>query len=454
MFRIEASRQSSTYCDGMSRRSFLQIGIAGVGSASLADVLRAKNASERLGHAKKDTSVILIWLDGGPSHMDLWDMKPDAPAEYRGLWQPIGTNVSGLDISEFFPKKARNADKFSIVRSLCNNQTHHEPASRQMLTGRDNRGADNKRAKYPSIGSIATKVCGSRRPGIPPYISVPVASTIGHSPGYLGASYLGIQHDPFQTGGDPNLADFNIKNLTPPTGINVERLEDRAGLRKQFDNWHRQVDKSNTFAALDKFDKQAFDLVAGSTARKAFDISLESDRNRDRYGRNSWGQSTLLARRLVEAGSTFVTVHCGGWDSHWELEASMKSQAPQLDSLVSALFEDLADRGLLDQVMVVVGGEFGRTPFMNTGHDKGKPGRDHWGNTFSCLFGGGGVQGGQIVGASNERGEYVTDRLVKPSDFHATIYHALGVDPEIHLLDRAGRPVPAVVDGKVITELF
>ena len=160
MFRIEASRQSSTYCDGMSRRSFLQIGIAGVANASLADVLRAKNASERLGHAKKDTSVILIWLDGGPSHMDLWDMKPDAPAEYRGLWQPIGTNVSGLDISEFFPKKARNADKFSIVRSLCNNQTHHEPASRQMLTGRDNRGADNKRAKYPSIGSIATKVCG------------------------------------------------------------------------------------------------------------------------------------------------------------------------------------------------------------------------------------------------------------------------------------------------------
>ena len=454
MFRIEVSGKSSTYCDGVSRRSFLQVGVAGLASLSLADVLRAKNASEQLGHAKKDTSVILVWLDGGPSHMDLWDMKPDAPVEYRGLWHPIRTNVSGIEVSEFFPQKAKIADKFSIVRSLCNNQTHHEPASRQMLTGRTDAFPDGGQAKYPSIGSIATKVCGSRRKGIPPYVSVPVASTIGHVPGYLGASYLGIQHDPFQTGGDPSHADFKIKNVSPPSGITIQRLEDREGLRKGFDKWRREMDESDAYEAMDKFDQQAVELISGSTARKAFDISLEDESVRDRYGRNSVGQSALLARRLVEAGSTFVTVHCGGWDSHWNLEPSMNEKLPRLDTLVSALFEDLDARGLLDQVLVVVGGEFGRTPTMNVGHGKGRPGRDHWGNAFSCLFGGGGVQGGRIVGASDEHGEYVADQPVSPGDFHATIYHVLGVDPGIHMLDLSGRPIPAVVNGKVITELF
>ncbi len=454
MFRIEASGQTDSYCDGMSRRSFLQVGVAGMASLPLADVLRAKAASEDLGHAKKDTAVILVWLDGGASHMDLWDMKPDAPVEYRGLWWPIRTNVRGVEISEMLPQQAKVADKFSIVRSLCNNMTHHEPASRYMLTGRTDALRDGRQAKYPSIGSIATKVCGARRQGIPPYISVPVASTIGHVPGYLGASYLGGQHNPFQTGGDPNRADFEVKNLSPPPGMSIQRLEDRDGLRKKFDQWHRDMEASDAFEAMNRFDQQAFELVAGPTARKAFDISLEDESLRDRYGRNTWGQSALLARRLVEAGSTFVTVHFGGWDHHWNLEAGMNSHLPRLDTAVSALFEDLDARGLLDQVLVVVGGEFGRTPRVNNGHGKGAPGRDHWGPAFSCLMGGGGVHGGQILGATDKRGEYVTDRPVSPGDFQATIYHVLGVDSAINLLDLVGRPVPAVVDGQVIQELL
>ena len=454
MFRIEASGQTRTYCDGMSRRSFLQLGVAGMASLSLADVLRTKAASEALGHEKKDTSVILVWLDGGPSHMDLWDMKPDAPSEYSGLWRPIRTNVRGIEISEMLPHQAKVADKFTIVRSLCNNMTHHEPASRFMLTGHTDALSDGRSAKYPSIGSIATKVCGPRQEGVPPYVSVPVASTIGRNPGYLGASYLGGQHNPFQTGGDPNLADFQIKNITAPPGMSIQRLEDREGLRRKFDKWHRDLDETHAFDAMDQFDQQAFELTAGSAARKAFDLSLENPSVRDRYGRHTWGQSALLARRLVEAGSTFVTVHCGGWDHHWNLEAGLIDYLPKIDTTVSALYEDLDDRGLLDQVLVVVGGEFGRTPYMNNGHGKGKPGRDHWGKVFSCLMGGAGVQGGKILGASDDRGEFVADRPVSPGDFQATIYHVLGVDPEISTTDLTGRPVLSAVNGTVIRELF
>ena len=457
VFRIEVPQRPSRYCDGISRRSFLQLGIAGMATVSLAEVLRARDASRDLGHAQKVTSVILIWLDGGPSHMDLWDMKPEAPPEYRGLWRPIRTNVRGIEISEFFEKQAKIAGRFSIVRSLCNTgsgRTHHEPASRQMLTGRIDAVPNTRQAKYPSIGSIATRVCGSRRRGIPPYISIPVASTIGQIPGYLGASYLGRQHNPFQTGGDPNRTDFQIKNLAPPPSMTMRRLEDRQGLRKKFDQWHRTMDVSNAFEAMDRFDQEAFELISGSAARRAFDISLEDAGVRDRYGRNTWGQSTLLARRLVEAGSTFVTVHFGGWDNHIGLESSMKQKLPRVDAAVAALFEDLDVRGFRDQVLVVVAGEFGRTPRMNNGHGNGAPGRDHWGYAFSCILGGGGVRGGQIVGATDKRGEYVTGRKLTPDDLHATIYHVLGVDPGISFLDLSGRPIPAVADGTVIQELI
>ena len=461
MFRIETTGPSSRYCDGISRRSFLQLGVAGMASVSLADLLWAKEASASLGREKKNTSVILIWLEGGPPHIDMYDMKPDAPAEYRGIWRPMRTNVSGIEISELFPRQAKVADKFSIVRSLHHDHGGHLQGSRLILTGREDHLPLSEEAVYPSVGSIATKVLGSRRRGMPAYVGIPYAAA-GSRPGHFGASYLGLKHNPLDLGrdrgsGDPNRDDFKVENIQIADGMTVDRLENRQGLQKRFDRLRREMDTSGTFEAMDAFQYQAFDLVGGPAAQKAFDIGSEDPRLRERYGRNSWGQTALLARRLVEAGSTFVTCHFGGWDDHWDLEAAMNNQLPRLDMAVASLYEDLDARGLLDQVLVVVCGEFGRTPRMNNGRPggirKGTPGRDHWGNSMSCVMAGGGVKGGQIVGSTDRLGETPKDRPLTPSDIHATIYHVLGVDPHISFLDFTDRPIPAVESGKVIHEL-
>ena len=455
MLRIEAG-QSSKYCDGRSRRSFLQIGMAGLGGLSLPSILRAKEAS---GNAAKDTSVILIWLDGGPSQHDTYDPKPDAPRDYAGIWNPIATNVPGVDICEMFPKHAKIADKFSLLRSVHHNTGDHFTGGHWMLTGRGGVSGGMKDGKYPFFGSVATKVTGSRKSGMPANVAIPYAMSIGIRPGYFGGNYLGIEHDPFQTQGDANSAKFTVKNLSLPKKMTVDRLEDRRLLQAQFDQLRREVDRSGIINAVDRFDAQAFDLVAGKNARAAFDISQEDDSLRDRYGRNSWGQSVLLARRLVEAGSTFVSCHFGGWDSHWNHKERMESHLPKVDSAVYGLFTDLEERGLLEKVCVVVMGEFGRTPKMNDGGNggpplsKGTPGRDHWGNAMSVLIGGGGLRGGQVVGATNRLGEVPKDRPLRPGDLHHTIFEVLGVDPGIHFENHAGRPIPAIDHGEVITEL-
>jgi hypothetical protein len=237
----------------MTRRSFVQLGVAGMASVTLADVLRAKARSAALGQTPKDTSVILIWLDGGPSHMDLYDMKPEAPAEYRGIWRPIKTNVPGIEISELFPRQAKVADKFSIIRSLYHNTGDHFTAAHYMLTGRDGANGSDTAAKYPSIGSMLTRVLGPRREGMPAYVAVPHASSIGLNPGYFGANYLGAAHNPFQTGGDPNQKDFSVQNINLASGLTVDRLEDRRALLARFDQIERQVDASGAFDSLDQF---------------------------------------------------------------------------------------------------------------------------------------------------------------------------------------------------------
>lgn len=459
MFRVEAG-STRKYCDGLSRRSFVQVGVAGMASVGLADVLRAREESSAIGNSRKDTSVILLWLDGGPGHMDMYDMKPQAPAEYRGIWQPIRTNVPGIEITELFPRQAKVADKFSIVRSLHHDTGDHFTAGHYMLTSRGGPSGANTRGLYPSIGSIAAKMCGSRQPSIPPYIAVPHASSIGLRPGYFGANYLGLEHNPFESEGDPNSDKFQVNNLNLVNGLTIDRLEDRRSLLKTVDDARRVVDGANEIGAIDRFHQKAFELVTGDAARKAFDISQEDPKLRDRYGRHTWGQSTLLARRLVEAGSTFVTVHFGGWDHHWNLQQGMEDYLPKVDSCVATLFEDLSERGLLDKVLVVLCGEFSRTPRMNDGGNggppmsMGTPGRDHWGNAMFCLLGGGGVKGGQIVGSTTANGEAPKDRPLTPSDLHATIYHVLGVDPSAAFLDHSGRPVPAIDHGEVIQELF
>jgi hypothetical protein len=456
MFRLDLG-PSPRYCDGISRRSFLTLGVAGMAHVGLTQLLRARESA----NAKKNTSVILLWLDGGPSHMDLYDMKPDAPAEYRGIWKPIRTRVPGFDITELFPKQAKVTDKFSIVRSLHHDTGDHFAAGHRMLTAKDmGVSGANMPGKFPGIGAIVHREVGPRRRGMPGYVAVPHAASIGLVPGYFGGNFLGAQHNPFQPGGDPNSPNYQVNNLNLATGLTIPRLEDRRSLVQHFDGARRQVDKLADAQAMDRFEQEAFDFVSGAASRRAFDIGKEDPKLRDRYGRHNWGQSTLLARRLVEAGSTFVTVHFGGWDHHWNLKEGMDTSLPIVDSLVAALFEDLEDRGLLETTLVVLCGEFSRTPKMNDGgnggapRSMGTPGRDHWGDSMFCLLGGGGVKGGQLVGSTDHLGRRPHTRPLTPSNIHATIYQVLGIDPKLQLLDPSGRPVSVLDDPTPIDELL
>lgn len=458
MFRLDLG-SSRGYCDGLSRRSFLQLGVAGMASVGLPGVLRAKAESQK-SLAKKDTSVILIWLDGGPGHMDMYDMKPEAPAEYRGIWKPIKTKVPGFDITEMYPKQARVTDKFSVVRSLHHGTGDHFAGGHRMLTTKDMGVAGlNTPQKFPGIGAIVNRELGPRAKGMPGYTATPHAASIGLAPGYFGGHMLGAQHDPFVTG-DPSAPNFQVRNLNLAAGLTVEKLEDRKGLLKHFDTTRASLEKNPTAKAMDQFSQEAYEFVTGPTARQAFDISQEDSRLRDRYGRGSWGQSVLLARRLVEAGSTFVTVHFGGWDHHWDLKPGYDNYLPKVDAAVATLFEDLDDRGLLDTTLVVLCGEFSRTPKMNDGGNggppmsKGTPGRDHWGNSMFCLLGGGGIRGGQLVGSTDRLGTAPRTRAVTPSNVHATIYTVLGIDPKLQLLDPGGRPVNVLDDPEPISELL
>src|SRR5579872_1950770 len=459
MFRMDLG-SSSRYCDGVSRRSFFQLGVAGMASLGLPEVLRAKAASAQSQSSGKNTSVILIWLDGGPGHMDMYDMKPDAPAEYRGIWRPIRTKVPGFDITELFPKQAKVTDKFSVVRSLYHDTGDHFAGGHRMLTTKDMgvSGANNA-PKFPGIGAIVNRTIGPRVTGMPGYVGAPHAASIGLAPGYFGGHMLGVQHDPFLTG-DPNVPNYKVQNLNLANGLSLEKLEDRRSLLTHFDKTRADLEKHPTAEAMDRFGREAYDFVTGPTAREAFNIGKEDVKLRDRYGRGTWGQSTLLARRLVEAGSTFVTVHFGGWDHHWDLKSVMERYLPIIDTLVSALLEDLTQRGLYDDVLVMLCGEFSRTPKMNDGGNGGKPmsmgtpGRDHWGNSMFCLMGGGGVKGGQLYGSTDAKGERPHTRAVTPANIHATIYTVLGIDPKLNLFDPTGRPVQVLDDPTPIDELL
>ena len=465
MFRLDFG-SPRRYCDGATRRSFLQLGVAGMAGAGLADVARAKAASAVGGPdgsssaSGKKTSVILLWLDGGPGHMDMYDMKPDAPAEYRGLWKPIPTRVPGFDITELYPKQAQHTDKFSVVRSLHHDTGDHFAGGHRMLTAK-NMGVSgaNRDPQFPGIGAIADREVGPRAAGMPGYVGVPYSMSIGIRPGYFGGHMLGSQHDPFATG-DPSRAGFKVPNLNLASGLTLDKLDDRRGLLAHFDTARKHLDDHPTTVAMDRFNRDAYEFVTGPNARLAFDIDREDVRVRDRYGRNSFGQSTLLARRLVEAGTTFVTVHFGGWDTHWDLQARYEEKLPMVDAAVASLFEDLADRGLLETTLVVLCGEFGRTPKLNNGGDggpagsKGTPGRDHWGNAMFCLMGGGGVKGGQLVGSTDRLGQRPLTRAVTPSNIHASIYKVLGIDPRLQLFDATGRPVNTLDDPEPISELF
>ena len=424
MLTIWGSRQR--FCDGLSRRSFLRIGAFGAG-LTLAGMLRAKAhaAANSTGRAK---SAIMIYLPGGPSHMDMWDLKPDAPKEFKGEFNPIRTNVPGVQICEHFPMQAKMWDKLAAVRSIVSVEEHSDSL---VMTGYSEN--TNRTQHHPSFGAVLSKLRGGRA-DIPPFVSLRGLS-IGNEPGYLG-----VAHRAFTPDGP------GLRNLQLPGGVNVAQMEDRKGLLAKFDQARRDVDASGTMAGLDAFTARAFDMVASGAVRKALDLSREDPRVRDRY---QGAEHFLTARRLIEAGVGCVTLAYGGWDTHSSNFKQLKQQLPVLDRGIANLVQDLHDRGLDQDVITVCWGEFGRTPKVNNNDG----GRDHWPAVMAAMVAGGGMKMGQVVGSSTARGEQPRDRRCTPAQLLATFYHQMGIDASQTFLNSSGRPMHILDDRELVTEL-
>jgi len=413
------------------RRDFIRIGSLGLLGLNARDFLRFRSVQAAAPPAER--ACILIWLMGGPPQQDMWDMKPDAPTEYRGIFKPIPTNVPGIQISEHLPRMAKVADKFAIIRSMTGKTAQHEPAQDYVLSGYPPLAS----LAYPNVGSVVAKDKGGRN-GLPPYIAVP-GTAYGFGPGFLGAA-----HAPFDAG-DPNQGNYQVRDIHLPTDVNWDQVSDRRFLLKQMDSLFmedplvRSAEAKRQFQAVDEAYMQATNLMTSEKAKKAFDIFQEPERIRDLYGRTAVGQGCLLARRLVEAGTRFVTVTSAFnvWDTHVRNFDMLKNDLlPPLDMAFSALVADLSDRGLLDSTLVVVNGEFGRTPKVNA-----SGGRDHWPKVWSCLMAGAGIRGGQVYGSSDSNAAEVRDNPVQVEDYTATIYERLGVDYTKEYDTPIGRPV-------------
>ncbi len=442
-------------CAGMTRRGLLRTGVLGLTGLNLADLLRAKALAGASGRKPaEDASVILIWLDGGPPQHETYDPKPDAAPQVRGPIGAIPTTVPGIFMSELLPRHAAVMEKIALLRSVHHGNDDHFAAAHWMLTGYLGSNSVNMAPVNPSFGSIITRSLGSRSPGMPAYVGLPNTHSVGLPIGYHGAAYLGHGYDPFNADGDPNSDSYRASNLDLPAGVDTGRLGSRRSLLATFDAARRELDRSMASQDLDQFQSAAFSMISGPEARAAFDLSKESPHLRDRYGRHTWGQSALLGRRLIEAGVRFVTLTYGGWDWHSSIEKGMNSVLPVLDAAVATLIEDLNQRGMLESTIVLVMGEFGRTPVLNKGLPNDPiPGRDHNGRVMSVLVAGGGFQGGQTIGASDPRGGVVGDRPILPQDITATLYHRLGIDPDTAFNDRTGRPITIGSNGQIITEL-
>lgn len=422
---------SQKFCDGLTRRSFLKIGAFGAG-LTLADMLRAKaDATARTPAAAPTTpkSAIMIYLPGGPSHMDMYDLKPNAPTEYRGEFRPIQTNVNGVQICEHFPRQARMFDKLAVIRSIVSVEEHSDSL---VMTGFSEN--TNRTAHHPSFGAVTSRLRGSSNTDVPPFVSL-YGMTIGNEPGYLG-----VAHRPFSPSGPGNA------NLTRAAGVNIERSHDRRQLLQEFDSVRRDIDGSGTMRGMDAFQQRAFDMVASGVTRRALDLSREETRTRDRYrGLDQF----LTARRLVEAGVGCVTLAYGGWDTHGSNFIQLRTQLPELDRGIANLVQDLHDRGMDRDTIVVVWGEFGRTPRVN-----GNAGRDHWAPVMSALIAGGGLRMGQAIGSSSARGESPRDRRCTVPQVLSTIYRAMGIDPSMTFPNRSGRPMYILNDREPVTELL
>lgn len=460
MLTVTRGGFASRNCQGFTRRSALKAGTLSAFCFSLADFFKV---SARAGSKSADTgkSVILIWLDGGPPQHETYDPKPEAPSEYRGPWGDRPTNVPGIRFSELLPLQSRHADAMAVLRSVHHDNNDHFAAAHWMLTGRFGATTVDKAQRYPSVGSCVAKLCPPKVVGLPPYVGLPSAESVYLYPGYQGAAYLGGAYDPFQVNLKQKYLAANMKGAiqAPPfletlSGDNT-RMDERASLLKQLDGIDRSMDRSGTMETYDHHQRSALEMLLGSHARSAFDIEKESAKTRDAYGRGPWGHYTLMARRLVESGVRFVTVDMPHWDLHADIKKGLEDRMPAFDRAVAGLMQDLKDRRLLDDVLVVIMGEFGRTPKINNGlPGNPAPGRDHWGAAMSVVLAGGGLRMGQTIGATNRRGETPTERPLTPGDVLATIYRVMGIDHHGTFPDHSGRPVHLVDQGSPIAELF
>ncbi len=461
---LEILGSGQRLCDRVSRREMLRVGALMPLGLSLPGLLAAREAAGGVsggsfGRAKR---CLMLFMWGGPAHQDLWDMKPDAPDSVRGEFQPIGSNVPGINICEHLPQIARQMDKIALVRSVTHADNNHSTSAHWMLTGHKHRlSAENFGASpsdFPHIGSVISKLApGDSR--LPTFVSLPelIATTAGAVvPGQSGG-VLGKQYDPFRIDDHPDKPDFKVSTLALPNDMPTVRVDARHDLLETFNAARRDLEAARQVHTMHAYQQRAGDLITSTQAGRAFDLAAESDREKDRYGRQTFGQSLLLARRLLEAGVKLVTVYWHRdkpgvdttWDTHAQNFKQLKERLiPQIDQPIAALLEDLKDRGLLDDTLVVWTSEFGRTPKIN-----GNAGRDHWGACNTIWLAGGGVPGGQVFGASDKQAAYPIDDPVGPADIAATIYHLLGIPPHSYVHDREDRP-HVISDGKLLTRVL
>lgn len=470
--------QKQTRCPGpISRRNFLQAGSLGLGGLGLADLLKLR-AAAKPSATETEKSIIFVWLPGGPPHMETYDMKPDAPSDYRGDFRPIHSNVSGIDVCEHLPMHAKIADKFNLVRSVAHTFADHGGGHKRFLTGRKPATPTGTVNDAPMVGSIVSKVLQGRPSpeGMSKYVVTGNGRVNSVDTFAFGSAYLGAETHPFSVSSDPNEDNFKVRNLTLAGGLDESRLNSRMQLLSGLDQLRHDVDVSGLMEATDIFNQRAISLITSSAARKAFDLSNESTQLRDRYGRHEWGQRALMARRLVESGVNWVTVvmenpYVSGipmpdygvynWDSHavnCHLYDDARMRLPIYDRTITALIEDIHNRGLEKKVMLVVTGEFGRTPRVSTQNGSRskvmQPGRDHWPRAMSFLVSGGGMTTGQVIGQTNSKGEEPKTRPLTPNDLWATVYRHLGIDYTQSFLDHSGRPMPILPFGEPIEELL
>ncbi|MCA9043304.1 MAG: DUF1501 domain-containing protein [Planctomycetaceae bacterium] len=438
--------QPSRDCSGMTRRHLLQIGALVPFGLTLANQLLAEQSGGRTTSKK---SVILIWQHGGPSQLDTFDMKPLAPKEYRGPFESIDSALPGLPVCELMPYHAKVMDKCTVIRSFSHGNGDHWAAAHWMLTGRLGANGSDRVPRQPSMGAVASKLLGPTQPG-----SLSTVNVNDGGFGFHGGAWLGVAHNPFRTGeysyGNEagRLPTGDAKSFTLVDGLSQDRLLNRVSLQRQFDQLRYDVDGSGTFMNMDTVTSQAVDILLTGRTREAFNLEAEPQSIRDAYG-PGWGEQALLARRLIEAGVRFVSLNTGYWDDHGNIENALRDKLTRHDRAVGTLIEDLSQRGMLDDVLVVTAGEFGRTPRIND-----NAGRDHWPQAQSILLAGGGYKHGQVIGSTNDKAEFPTSRAIGVEDFCATIYHALGLSIEDTIVDHSGRPTKLVPGGEVPRELL